>query len=400
MTRVATVKHALTNNWRTKVAWLILVGATVALYITRLARLTGGASIAEVQYITDNNSVTKLAQTPAFLIHRTITYTLHKVGAEQLWQYRLVSVAVGLLAVFSMFYILRHWYTSRVSLLGSLMFATSTMVLHASRLALPDVSFLLIAPIIAVGLWLQRTKRYKRALLVLIVCLCLTVYTPGFVWIAVAVFAWQGRRIMRVLARSSIWTKLVSIIVVVALLTPLAISGYMHPRSLLSVVGLPSQLGTVSWHLDHIKTTLFGIFGPYRPQDALFWVEATPWFDVFAAAMLVLGIYSLRFERALVRSRLQLGLLAAFGVLILIGGPVTYIAIAPVVYLMVAGGVAFMLQQWFTVFPRNPIARVLAVSVLGIVIGMSAYYNTYRYFVAWPSTIKTSAAFTDNYLIK
>jgi hypothetical protein len=55
--------------------------------------------------------------------------------------------------------------------------------------------------------------------------------------------------------------------------------------------------------------------------------------------------------------------------------------------------VALLLQQWFTVFPRNPLARLIGVLMVSLLVVLSAYYNTRHYFVAWPKNSQTEQVF-------
>jgi len=54
-----------------------------------------------------------------------------------------------------------------------------------------------------------------------------------------------------------------------------------------------------------------------------------------------------------------------------------------------------MLQQWFTVFPRNPFARSAGAILMTIVVLLAAYNGFSQYFIAWPNTPETKAVFTE-----
>jgi hypothetical protein len=51
------------------------------------------------------------------------------------------------------------------------------------------------------------------------------------------------------------------------------------------------------------------------------------------------------------------------------------------------------MAQWFTVFPRNPIARGSGIAVICLMLFFSVLYQTRVYFVAWPHTTATRQAF-------
>ncbi len=389
-----------TRRWRTLAIWSVLVGAATLLFTWKLASLPGGVSPQELAYISSADSGRELIQSPAFLFHKICTYTLVKLGAHHIVFFRLVSVVFGFAAVSGLYFILGRWYSKRVALLGSLLFASSTIVLHAVRSATPEVSYLLLASVIAVGLSLQSSKHHKKALFVLIASLCLTPYIPGFIWLSVAVCVWQGRRIIRAVSRSPLWLKLLCGASIILLLAPAIMAVWSQPREIFAVAGLPTHSESALFYLRRIPSTLSALIWRYNDGTASQWASSTAIFDVFTLAMAVLGIYSLRYEHRLMRGRLQAGLTALLFTMIVAGGAVGFVALAPIVYLLVAGGIAFMLQQWFTVFPKNPVARGLAVGLLCVSVGMCSYYHIYRYFVAWPYTNQAKTEFQQSYLVK
>jgi hypothetical protein len=184
-----------------------------------------------------------------------------------------------------------------------------------------------------------------------------------------------------------------------AILAPAVAALSQHPRELLTVVGLPSSTSSLQAYGEHAINIVGGLVWRFD-APAFVWVSSTPILDVASFAMLVLGVYSLRFERGLLRSKIQLGLTGLALVLALTMGPVGLLAVTPLLYLLITGGFAFMLQQWFAVFPKNPFARAVAViSITAAVTGIAGYH-TYRYWVAWPGHPETKAVISQEYLVK
>lgn len=63
--------------------------------------------------------------------------------------------------------------------------------------------------------------------------------------------------------------------------------------------------------------------------------------------------------------------------------------VLPFVYLLVAGGINFMIEQWFMVFPYNPFARNLAIVLIFVAIGATGFFHFNRYYIAWPQAPAT-----------
>jgi 4-amino-4-deoxy-L-arabinose transferase-like glycosyltransferase len=399
MKRTKRFRKWMTAHWKTISVWVFVMGGSLTLYTIALGTHSSGILPEEQAYITANRTLADAVESPAFLPHRVATYALSKAGAEHIAWFRMVSVIIAVLAVACFYYVLHRWYTRRVALIGTVLFATSTIMLHFSRIALPDALLLSVTYLLAVGLWLQTTRHRQRALIVFVTMLASTIYVPGLIWVTFAVLAWQGKRLVRVMRRQSLLFRALVILAVVMVLAPAAYSLSQNPREILSVAGLPTGLSDMSIHIDHVRSTISGLLWRNTASPSL-WVNGTPILDVISIAMLVLGVYSLRFERRLLRFKIQLGLLALGLVLALTLGPVAILAAIPIVYLLITGGFAFMLQQWFTVFPRNPFARMVAVVCITVTVLGVAGYHTYRYAVAWPNHPDTRQVKTNQYLVK
>jgi hypothetical protein len=66
----------------------------------------------------------------------------------------------------------------------------------------------------------------------------------------------------------------------------------------------------------------------------------------------------------------------------------------PFIYICVTAGIAELLNQWFSYFPRNPWARNFGISLLVIAIGITCFYHLQRFYVAWPNTPETKSSYT------
>ena len=109
--------------------------------------------------------------------------------------------------------------------------------------------------------------------------------------------------------------------------------------------------------------------------------------------MCLLGIYAYYNKRKLDRTKLIAGVLVLGTVLIGLQGSVSMILLAPFVYLLITAGVAYLLDQWLTVYPRNPLARFIGVSLIILTVGLSCLFNLRHYFVAWPNAPATKQVY-------
>jgi hypothetical protein len=305
---------------------------------------------------------------------------------------RFVSVAFGLLACIAMYQLLHKWHTRRVSFGVVILFGSSSLFLATARLASTDVVYFLAIPLLLIcGSWLRKKKDINKLPLSVLVTVSL-LYLPGMWLFALAGAAALRKRIKAAWQLNPPSTKILSLGTGLLLLSPMAYSFYKTPGQITSWLGLP-ELGTIT--LGGLLANFIGIFdGLFWSglPDRSLWLAGTPILDVFAMAMLVLGLYYYQFGYHPLRKRVLFGFGLAAIVLIALGGPVPIALVLPLAYIFVAAGVALMLQQWFTVFPRNPLARTTGLLLISIAVATSCFYQTQRYFFAWPSNPETTQA--------
>jgi hypothetical protein len=326
-----------------------------------------------------------------YLPIRLAQYVLVKFDGS-LIDLRFVSVAFGLLACVAMYQLLHKWHTRRVSFGVVVLFASTSLFLATARLATTDVIYLLAIPMLLIcGSWLRKKKDINKLPLSVLVTVSL-LYLPGMWLFALAGVIALRKRILIAWRLNTASGRMLSAFTGVLLLAPLGYSFYKNPEQITAWLGLP-ELSTLS--LSGAAANFVDIF------DGLFWsglddqsrwLVGTPILDVFAIAMFILGIYYYLFGYHPLRRRVLFGFGAASIALMTLGGPVPMTLLLPLVYIFVAGGSALMLQQWFTVFPRNPLARGAALLLISLAVVISCFYQTQRYFFAWPSNPQTVQA--------
>jgi hypothetical protein len=177
-----------------------------------------------------------------------------------------------------------------------------------------------------------------------------------------------------------------------AFLTPLLAISIRSPHILLLAAGLPQDLH----NLTHIGTNLLDAImsvGVRSNGDPLFWVGHAPLLNAAELVLGALGCYFYLVQQRTVRAMFLTGSVVISLVLISFGGPVGFATLVPLLYLFIAHGLSNLMAQWFTVFPRNPIARGSGIAVICLMLFFSVLYQTRVYFVAWPHTTATRQAF-------
>lgn len=379
--------------WRPILAFMVVSAIVCATLGYKLGSLTGGSSQPEIQYIASVDSGRKILEQPVYAVHKIPVYGLNKLGTERVAIYRLVSASFAALAVVSCFFVLREWYSDRIAILGSFIFLCSAWILHTGRLATPEASFLLLMPLLWAVVWLYNTTLRKTALLLLSLLCAACFYIPAFGGLLLMAAIWKHKKLWEELSQVPWWFRLLCLLIVLGGLVPLGWAALKSPQVLLLAAGLPESLPSFS-SLTQNAVSIPQYLFVRGPADAVRWLGRLPLLDVFSWIMLVLGIYSVRYHLKLIRVQVLVGSSLLLTLLLVLGGPLTITVLMPAIYVLIAGGLAFMLQQWMAVFPRNPIAKTLAVSLLAGSVVLVAFYHLNHYFVAWPGAPATKAAFS------
>lgn len=299
---------------------------------------------------------------------------------------RLASAATAFVASLFLYLMLRKWHTPRVAIMTSVMFLSSSLFLHLGRLANTEVMYLTLLPVLLTcSMWLlSKNNRYKMPMIA--VLLGLTLYIPGAWLFLLAGMIFFRKYIWKIVPQLTLKTKLSCTALFTATIAPLVYSFLHSQKQIIAWLGYNTEQhltpATVGSNFLEIPQSLFWQYSPGPIQ----WLPGTPILDIFTAAMFILGIYAYWAGYYPAREKLIFGSLVLAVLLIGFGNVVTIALLLPLIYLVVANGLAYMLQSWFTVFPNNPFARSLGVIFLTAAIAVSCFYQLQRYFAAWPQS--------------
>jgi hypothetical protein len=391
------VGRFLSDNWWPIMATVLVIGSISTLLGTELLGLTrhylsDGEQVFHAHLVNNDLGLRAILQNPVNLPYSLGIYFLEKLHIADALAIRGLSALFGAAFIFSFYLVLKNWHTRRVAILGTVLFATSAWTLHISRLATPEVLLMAPAILILCATWLEVSIKRRWTLVLCLVTALLLAYVPGMIFFVAAGIAWQAKRIYRELRQTPLWFVIPWAILGILLLLPLLWVTITAPHNLLALLGLPDKLPTIkqfATNLGEIPVQLVA----RGPNDASRWLGRLPILDVFSLAMAAIGMYAYAFRFKLARTKLLVGIFIAGSLLIALGGGVTITFLVPFVYIVIAGGITLMLQQWKTVFPRNPFARTLATTLMSIMVALVAYYNINHYFIAWPNTPATRQAF-------
>lgn len=379
--------------WQPLAGYLFSLAALMGLLAYRLGSLVPGFSANEQQAIAISKSVESIVNNPLFAPHSFLQYIGLKTGHFGFWAMRMPSIVMAIACATAFYIVVLKWFNFRVAAITTALFVTSSWFLTLGRIATPQISILSLIVPLAYAIWLPKTKRPILALCIGAFIVTGMLYIPGFIWFAIAGIIWQRKSILLIWKNSRI-PALFVIFGCLAMLAPLIIALAGSSDLAKTYIGLPANISESIRDVPKniILTPVRLIFrGPVDPSTNL---GRLPLLDFFTTIMAVIGLYAYAVHRKLRRSKL-LFVTLIFGIIIsALGGAVNTAILLPFLYLLVAGGLHFMLEQWFKIFPYNPLARSMATILIFVALATTVFYHINRYYVAWPQAPITKQVYT------
>lgn len=373
-------------------ALLAIVPLYMANTSTILPSLSPDEAILQSKLVNDSFTLSGVFSKPVWLPYNLVLLIAQSLNFDSILSLRLISSIFILVSVASFYYILRSWLTKRLAILSTLLFATSSWTIHIARIGTPDALFTCSILALAFAIWLQHTRR-RRLILLLVALSLLFVYIPGFVWLIFIGIIWQRKRLLEELRRAKLTFQVIFSLLSLAILAPLFITLVVEPRSLFGLLGLPDTIPSMQTVLTNSSDLFYALFIE-GIDDQQRWLPGTPLLSIFSTFMFVIGLYKCWLIRKLDRTKVVIGGIVFWSLLIAIGGPIRLAVLVPYIFAVVGLGITLMLQQWFTVFPNNNIARSSALFLMYAVVFVNVGYNISHYFIAWAQAPETTQIFS------
>jgi hypothetical protein len=388
---VERVREYFVSNWQS-LAWYgglfaVLAGALV----WKLNTLVPGYSQPEIDTYNSSQNLSGLLDNPLNAPFLVLVRGLSYLNPDSYSVTRVASVmcAFAVLIIFAM--LLRNWHDQKTTIIGTLLFGLSAWFLHTGRLGTPEVLWYAVFGLLACSFWLKKTNS-GLALTVTFLLTAAALYVPGMVWFVALGIIWQWK-VLDQLFKKHLLAVTIGGILFLASLAPLAWAMYQHHVIIKPWLGIPHDFPNP---IDMVKNMVDAVFHLLVRGEAnpVVWLGTAPVLDVFALIMLILGGYLYMRHFRLARTPIFIGILLVTLGLMTLGSPVTYTVVLPVLYLVVAGGISHLMNDWFKIFPRNPIARGIGWGLICIVVALAIGYHVTHYFVGWPQASATYEVFT------
>lgn len=374
-------------RWRYWLGYMALIVLFCAAITAASLYAPGGVSEAEIEALSTTNAISptnlgSFAQTnlPFHLLQRG----LFSVFGVTVYTIKLPSLILSFIAAVAVFFLLRRWFKPNVTILSLVIMTVTGQLIFFAQSFTPHILYITYAALILLfaSLIVQRAKGSALWRLLLATTVGLSLFTPYFWYIhltllLVALIHPHTRYAL--LAKRNRFKWLPAIVVLALTSAPAIFLAATHHDLLKSLVGIHS----LSWALvDNLRLLLYHYL----------WVKPTviggqiaPVLDFSALFLIVLGLFKTIQHHHTARSYM-IGVWLLLSLPLLVLQPsMTSIIILPL-FILLAVGVEALLNQWYSLFPRNPYARItgllMLMALIGVMVlsGLDRFTNGYRHF--------------------
>jgi len=373
---------------------LVSLFLITVLYVYRLGTITPGLAQQEVQTIQASESLDAIVENPVNAPYKLAVWGVGLVTDSE-FAIRSISVAASIIVIILFYRIAKRFFEYFYATVGTIMFACSSVMLNTGRIAITNVMLLTLFVLIACGYSLRFHKKKAVAWLVTGLAIGLAMYVPGMIFFIIAGSIWQFKRIKRSLSSVRPALLVSCFVIFAALIAPIVYGLVLDISLAKEFLGMPASFPSPLESIKALLSVPLGVF-LIAPENPVLRLGHQPTLDIFAFGMLILGGYTFLRKHALDRTKL----LAGIGIITLlwVGVSANYehsFILTPFIFMLVTGGLYWFGNAWRKVFPTNPLAQSAAMVLLIIGVFFSSVFQLRRYFVAWPNTATTKAAFSE-----
>lgn len=380
----ARVTDYVLYRWRYPIGYVALLFVVIAACLIafhtpselRIDELS--SSIASGSLSKDIMSPTTVVNLPYHVLQRA-SFALLGVTTFSI---KLPSLILGIATSIGVFFLIRTWFRRNVAIMITALVSSTTQFLFIIQDGTPKIMF------VAVAVWLlvasthvTRNKAFGTFWKVLTgVLIAIALYMPLGVYLVAAVlttafFHPHIRYVMKHVPRLKL---ILALMFGAASVIPLVYASIIDIKVLTMLVGIP--VTGIDW-LSNAKTLFFDIFG-FTSQSSGYMPR--PLYSLGIVLLMAIGAYKVFRVRHTARSYIVL-ILGIIIIPFVLMNPDLSSNFYVIAIILIAYGLDDLIVTWYTLFPRNPYARIgglipLGVLVVGIMFsGVLRYTNNFTY---------------------
>ncbi|MBX4190838.1 glycosyltransferase family 39 protein, partial [Candidatus Saccharibacteria bacterium] len=331
---------------------------------------------------------TAIINDPLNAPHSLLAYGLHTIGIGWRAAIRLSSTFFGVLFIFCFYFFLKNWFGKAIGIMGTLLLAANPLFLVMARDGAPTIMLLSIIVIMATYVWATRSDDNSISLIILMLTLSLSLYTPGiFLWALGAAIICR-KKITALFQEGSPPIVTAAILISLLALVPLGLAIVKDINLIKQLLIIPHVLPPPIRILKNIVWMASALFIK-TPHHVPLIMGQLPLFNIVSDALLAFGIFAMW---VVARLKLLIFALSVTYAIVIAGvnDNIDLLALAiPAISVIIAAGLRYLFIEWRRVFPRNPLAKNLAFCLMWAVVIVQLLFGLRYAALAWPVTTDT-----------
>lgn len=292
---------------------------------------------------------------------------------------RLPSLVFGAIATLCIVLMLRRWFSQNVAILASVIFITSTWFLSLARLGSPEIMIVFWTSVLLLTATYvtQQTKNWKWWRVAFAMAAALSMYTPFMVYLfAAAALASLAQPHLRYLLRESNQVNLfIGGFFFTLILIPLGWGIYHNPDLARVLLAVPAALPEPLQFLKDFAKAASSMLNPFNISIG---ETITPMLNIVSVILLLVGAGRLLRDFHSVRAHVLL-IWAAILMPIIAFNPNNLAFILVPAILVITIGLNQIIRYWYTLFPRNPYAKLFGILPLTL-LAFSMVQVSYQHY--------------------
>jgi hypothetical protein len=374
------------------VSLVILLGVYIT-FLWHLGKLTAGLSPEEAKARLASSSWHFIFKNPINAPHKILQNIAQALDHHGAFYMRLSSVVFMVIFLLCFYWLLKGWFGKTIAFMGSIILAGTPLFILSARSATGHIMLLTPLAVMAAYMFcMSSRKTYKLGFLVLLVVATISIYIPGMIWFVLAAGFIKRQEISQKIKSLSMPILVTSGYVALLILVPLILAMIRDPSILRQLLLIPADWQTP---LETIKSVVWSFL-------ALFWktpyhidiiIGRVAFLNIIQIALAAFGVYAM-WTKARREAYQLIAILAASILLSGINNSLELLIPAVLIAcIFAAAGLRYLYVEWRGVFPNNPLPKALALSLIGLVVGMHLLLGIHYALSAWPHTPSTKVLY-------
>lgn len=339
----------------------------------------GGISDAEKQSVIETSTLkaTNLATINVIdLPYRILQHLMMITFGVSTFTIKFPSVVIAFCTAIGTIILLKRWFHRHIAVLAGLIALTTSEFLFLTQDGTPNILYVFWSVwLLLFGTYIAKKVKFLfMAKVFFFIGLAVSLYTPlsFYTLLALAITAFLHphlRYLLKQLPKGKlIWAFILGAIALI----PLGIKTFTDPSAILTLLGIPTAMPDLIGNLRQLSQTFFGFLTPSIAG------VMTPFFGLGSMFLIILGLYRLIKTRASTQSYLLLTWIIILTPIIILNPDkaiVTFLAST----LLLATGLDYLIDYWYSLFPRNPYARIAGIIPLIVLVSTLVWSGFERY---------------------